>query len=172
VTGDLAPLEALPDGQLVAEVLAVLQISKSTGYKYLGELQIKPQTHRAKAWLSAAEVELLTTYARHRGARLSAAEALAAVGRGALVVSPSAALPEPSEASADSADDDREQLETLALQLRALGDAVELGAPLTTRQVRLLLGARPGSDRITRAGIEARKLGYNLWQLSRAKGKG
>jgi len=173
VPNELAPLEALPDGQLVAEVLESLGISKSTAYKYLGELQIKPQTHRAKAWLSGDEVELLTAYARHRGARLSAAEALAAVGRGTLVVSrPAAAVPEPSEASADSADDDREQLETLALQLQALGAAVELGAPLTTRQVRLLLGARPGGDRVTRAGIEARKLGYNLWQLSRAKGKG
>jgi len=87
VASDLTPLEALPDGQLVAEVLEALGISKSTAYKYLGELQIKPQPHRAKAWLSGAEVELLTAYARHRGARLSAAEALAAVGRGALVVS-------------------------------------------------------------------------------------
>ena len=86
-------------------------------------------------------------------------------------MSPSAAAFEPSEATADSADDDLEELERLALQLRALGDAVELGAPLTTRQARLLLGARPGGDRVTRAGIEARKLGYNLWRLSRAKGK-
>lgn len=117
-------------------------------------------------------MELVTSYARHRGAYLSAAEALAAVGRGALVVTPPAAPPKPSEATADSADDDREQLETLALQLQALGAAVDLGAPLTTRQVRLLLGARPGGDRDTRAGIEARKLGYNLWRLSRAKGKG
>ncbi len=53
----------------------------------------------------------------------------------------------------------------MALQLQALGDAVELGALLTTRQVRLLLGARPGGDHITRAGIEARKLGYNLWRV-------
>ena len=169
---ELAPLEALPDGQQVAEVHEALGLSKSTLYKYAGELAIKPQTHRGKAWLSGAEVELLTAYARHRGARLSAAEALAAVGRGALVVTPPAAPPKPSEATAVSADDDREQLETLALQLQALGDAVELGAPLTTRQVRLLLGARPGGDRVTRAGIAARKLGYNLWQLSRAKGKG
>ena len=36
--------------------------------------------------------------------------------------------------------------------LQALGDAVELGAPLTTRQVCLLLAARPGGDRVTRAG--------------------
>ena len=36
-----------------------------------------------------------------------------------------------------------EQLETLALQLQALSAAMELGAPLSTRQVRLLLGARP-----------------------------
>ena len=36
--------------------------------------------------------------------------------------------------------------------LQALGDAVELGAPLKTRQVCLLLAARPGGDRVTRAG--------------------
>ncbi len=52
-----------------------------------------------------------------------------------------------------------EQLETLALQLQALGAAVELGA-------------RPGGDRVTRPGIEARKLGHNPCRLSRAKGKG
>jgi hypothetical protein len=168
VSDDLAPLEALPDGQLVAEVLEALQISKSMAYKYLGELQIKPQTHRAKAWLSGAEVELLTAYARHPGARLSAAEALAAVGRGALVVSPAATLPELYEPTPEAADDDREQLEVLALQLQALGAAQELGAPLTSRQARLLLGARHGDDWVTRAGIEAQRLGYNLWQLRRA----
>ena len=108
VPDELAPLEALPDGQQVAEVLEALGLSKSTLYKYAGELAIKPQAHRGKAWLSGAEVELLTAYARHRGARLSAAEALAAVGRGALVVSPAVAPLEPSEAAADSADDDRE----------------------------------------------------------------
>jgi hypothetical protein len=31
---------------------------------------------------------------------------------------------------------------------------------------------RLGGDRDTPSGIEARMLGYNLWQLSRAKGKG
>lgn len=170
MTGDLAPLDAMPDGQLVSDVQAALGVGKSTTYKYLGELQIKPETHRNKAWLSGAEVELLTSYARHRGARLSAAEALAAVGRGALVVSPPP--PQSSEMTAESADGDREQLELLALQLQALSKAVELGAPLTTRQVRLLLGARPGGDRVSRAGIEALKLGHNLWQLRSAKEKG
>jgi hypothetical protein len=56
--------------------------------------------------------------------------------------------------TAPAADDDLEQLENLDL-----GDAVELGAPLTTQQVLLLLAAIPGGDRVTRAGIEARKLG-------------
>lgn len=169
MSADQSSLAAVPDGQLVSEVLEALQISKSTAYKYAGELGIKPQTHRGKAWLSGPEVELLTAYTRHRSARLSAPEALAAVGRGALMVSPTATPSEPSEVVADSADDDREQLETLALQLQALGAAVELGAPLTTRQVRLLLGARPGGDQVTRAGIEAHKLGHNLWQLRRVK---
>lgn len=108
-------------------------------------------------------MELLSAYARHRGARLSAAEALAAVGHGALVVSPSATTPEPTEKPADSAVDDREQLQTLAMHLQGLGDAVELGAPLTNRQGRLLLGAPLGDEQVTLDGIEALKLGFNLW---------
>ena len=61
VQDELPPLEALPDGQEVAEVLEALGLKKSTLYKYAGELAIKPQTHRCEAWLSGAEVELLTT---------------------------------------------------------------------------------------------------------------
>ena len=32
-----------------------------------------------------------------------------------------------------------------------------------------ILGARPKSDRVTREEIEATRLGFNLWLLSRAK---
>ncbi|MCT0212448.1 hypothetical protein KQ307_02890 [Synechococcus sp. CS-1326] len=46
---------------------------------------------------------------------------------------------------------------------------------LTGSEVELLTaygrhrGARPVGDHVIRAGIEARKLGHNLWQLRRVK---
>jgi hypothetical protein len=73
----------------------------------------------------------------------------------------------PQVKSADSEDDAYDALELLGKRLRALRDAVELGAPLTTREVRLLLGANPGAEQVTRAGVNARRLARNLWQLSR-----
>jgi hypothetical protein len=50
-----------------------------------------------------------------------------------------------------------------------LREAVELGAPLSTKETTLLLGVRPGSDPLGRGGIEARRLGRNLWQLRKAE---
>ena len=79
------------------------------------------------------------------------------------------AAPEPK--SADSEDDAYDALELLGKRLRALRDAVELGAPLTTREVRLLLGANPGAEQVTRAGVNARRIARNLWQISRATGE-
>lgn len=60
---------------------------------------------------------------------------------------------------ADSAGDDylREAPELLALRLRALRDAMELGAPLSTAEVLLLLGASSGGERVNRAGPCLRK---------------
>lgn len=44
----------------------------------------------------------------------------------------------------------------------------DAAALLTTREVRLLLGANPGAEEVTRAGVTARRLSRNLWRLSRA----
>lgn len=45
--------------------------------------------------------------------------------------------------------------------------ALETGAPLTTAEVTLLLGARPGGPEVERGGLRARRLGRNVWKLSR-----
>jgi hypothetical protein len=50
-----------------------------------------------------------------------------------------------------------------------LRKAFELGAPLSTKETTLLLGVRPGSDPLGRGGIEARRLGRNLWQPRKAE---
>lgn len=46
--------------------------------------------------------------------------------------------------------------------------AIRTGAPLTTAEVAQLLGARPGSGVVQRAGLVARRLGRNVWRLSRS----
>jgi hypothetical protein len=45
--------------------------------------------------------------------------------------------------------------------------ALQTGAPLSTADVTQLLGARPGGPLVERAGLRARRLGRNLWKLSR-----
>ena len=51
------------------------------------------------------------------------------------------------------------------LELTAL--AIDTGAPLTTNEVSLLLGARPGSETVERGGLKARRVNRNVWKLSR-----
>ncbi|WP_409995602.1 hypothetical protein [Cyanobium sp. ATX 6F1] len=62
------------------------------------------------------------------------------------------------------------QLDSAALRQRLeLTDlAIRTGAPLSTAEVSLLLGARPGSGFVERAGLVARRLSRNVWKLSRS----
>ncbi|MEB3332277.1 MAG: hypothetical protein VKI83_07300 [Synechococcaceae cyanobacterium] len=45
--------------------------------------------------------------------------------------------------------------------------ALETGAPLSTAELSQLLGARPGGPLVERGGLRARRLGRNIWTLSR-----
>jgi len=46
--------------------------------------------------------------------------------------------------------------------------AIRTGAPLSTAEVAQLMGARPGAPVVERAGLTARRLGRNVWKLSRS----
>lgn len=159
--------------------------AKSSAYKWLGACVIRPRrevnraTGKVESWLTDEQAATLTAYADALSKGAKPSEALAVIGRGPMVAPPQVPgwrppagwepmAPEPE--SADSEDDAYDALELLGKRLRALRDAVELGAPLTTREVRLLLGANPGSEQVTRAGVSARRLARNLWQLSRSTG--
>jgi hypothetical protein len=50
--------------------------------------------------------------------------------------------------------------------------ALKTGAPLTTAEVTSLLGARPGGPVVERGGLRARRLGRNVWKLSKAEDSG
>ena len=52
------------------------------------------------------------------------------------------------------------------LELTSL--AIETGAPLSTSEVSKLLGVRPGSSRVERGGLIAKKISRNVWRLNKS----
>jgi hypothetical protein len=56
----------------------------------------------------------------------------------------------------------RQRLELVDLALRT-------SAPLSTAEVSQLMGARPGAAVVERGGLVARRLGRNVWKLSRSE---
>ena len=67
--------------------------------------------------------------------------------------------------TADNGEAERFRQLRQRLELTAL--ALETGAPLSTAEVTLLMGARPGSERVERGGLLARRISRNVWRLSR-----
>ena len=49
------------------------------------------------------------------------------------------------------------------LELTSL--AIETGAPLSTSEVSKLLGVRPGTSKVERGGLTAKKISRNVWKL-------
>ena len=62
---------------------------------------------------------------------------------------------------------DAEQLRQLRQRLELTALAINTGAPLTTAEVTLLLGARHGSEQVERGGLMARRVSRNVWRLSK-----
>ena len=179
-------VDATPSGVLVSDWIRGRGCAKSSAYKWLGILGIRPRrevnraTGKVESWLTDEQAATLTAYAEALSKGAKPSEALAVIGRGPVVAAPQVPgwmpptgwepVPPESE-SADSEDDPHADLELLSKRLQALRDAVELSAPLTTREVRLLLGVNPGSDQVSRAGVTARRLARNLWELSKTGGR-
>jgi hypothetical protein len=59
-------------------------------------------------------------------------------------------------------------LAALRQRLELVQLALQTGAPLSTVEVTQLLGARPGAPTVQRGGLTARRLGRNVWKLSRS----
>jgi hypothetical protein len=69
-------------------------------------------------------------------------------------------------------DGDAADLAGLRQRLELVQLALDTGAPLSTAEVSLLLGARPGAPVVQRGGLRARRLSRNVWKLSRAAEEG
>ena len=174
-------VEALPSGCLFSDWITRRGCAKSTAYRMRQELGVIPEKRRRGAavevWLSAGDEVLMSAYADALGRGLSTVAALEAVGmRGrvtTLVESDGAALAGPMESDGPAPEgpvesdgaDLGERLILLRRRLAALRDALELGAPLSTAEAALLLGARPGGAEVVRGRIRAVRLGRNLWTI-------
>ena len=52
-----------------------------------------------------------------------------------------------------------------AFQLTEL--AINTGAPLSTSEVSILMGAKPGKSKVERGGLLATKISRNVWKISK-----
>jgi hypothetical protein len=73
---------------------------------------------------------------------------------------------------AESDDGGTADLVALRQRLELTQLALATGAPLTTAEVTALLGARPGGSVVERGGLKARRLGRNVWKLTRLEREG
>ena len=62
---------------------------------------------------------------------------------------------------------DQLNLKNLRDRLELTELAIKTGAPLTTSEVTILMGAKPGKSKIERGGLLAIKVARNVWKLSK-----
>ena len=62
---------------------------------------------------------------------------------------------------------DQINLKKLRDRLELIELAINTGAPLTTSEVSILMGAKPGKSKIERGGLLATKIVRNVWKLSK-----
>ena len=62
---------------------------------------------------------------------------------------------------------DQINLKKLRDRLELIELAINTGAPLTTSEVSILMGAKPGKSKTERGGLLATKIARNVWKLSK-----
>ena len=62
---------------------------------------------------------------------------------------------------------DRENLRKLRDRLELTELAIKTGAPLSTSEVSILMGAKPGKSKVERGGLFASRISRNVWKLSK-----
>ena len=157
------------DGQRFSQWIETAGISRSTAFelvKLLGldlEQRKVPGSNRPVAFATAEQVQLLDAIA---GRLRDGGVTLAELRRDPRLPGVAAIVP----AAAATVPDDpglSETLPDLPLldRLQALEIAMATGAPLTTAEVRQLLGVFPGAARVTRGRVTAARIGRNQWIL-------
>ena len=151
----------------MAELTEALPVSRGSVFelvKALGIVTVKgpgPDGRGRVAWVSAPDADRLAEAAQ----RVARGEVRIADLAGGLVSQRTpqtgmAAAPAPSPDSADPG--------PFLARLEAAERAIRSGLGLTTTETAWILGVRPGSSPVTRAGITATRTGWNCWRLESA----
>jgi hypothetical protein len=151
----------------LAELTEALPVSRGSVFelvKALGIVTVKgpgPDGRGRVAWVSAPDADRLAEAAQ----RVARGEVRIADLAGGLVSQRTpqtgmAAAPAPSPDSADPG--------PFLARLEAAERAIRSGLGLTTTETAWILGVRPGSSPVTRAGITATRTGWNCWRLESA----
>ncbi len=64
---------------------------------------------------------------------------------------------------------DKENMKKLRDRLELTELAIKTGAPLSTLEVSILMGAKPGKSKVERGGLLAIKISRNVWKISKLK---
>ncbi|MCT4364316.1 MULTISPECIES: hypothetical protein [Synechococcaceae] len=96
-------------------------------------------------------------------------QALAVVGLGLMRGMGGSGLAEPVLDADFSTHEAPLSVQAIKARLESIALAIETGAPLTTQEVTVLIGARPGSAKVRRAGVVAERISRNVWQLRHSR---
>ena len=153
------------DGLRFSDWVEGAGISRSTAFelvKLLGldlEQRKVPGSHRPVLFADRNHLQVLNVYADRLRSGQTTLAALKRDPRHAAAIVPAATVPDDPGLS--------ETLPELPLldRLQAVEIAMATGAPLTTGEVKQLLGVFPGSARVTRGRVTAARTGRNQWIL-------
>jgi hypothetical protein len=96
-------------------------------------------------------------------------QALALIGLGLMRNMGGGAGSESAWVWSEGEDSGSADLASLKQRLELTELALKTGAPLSTAEVTVLLGARPGGTVVERGGLRARRLSRNVWKLNKAE---
>lgn len=161
---DLSAIVATVDGERFSDWYDRRKISRSTAFELLKILHVTPDQRRIPGsarpvlFLTGEQVDVLDVAADQLqgGKTLSWLRAASETA----IVAPAGTVPDhPGEASGIIQD------LPLLDRLTAISTAMATGAPLTTAEVRQLLGVIPGAAVVRRGRVVARRHGRNVWSL-------
>lgn len=159
--------DAVADGVRLAELVDQLPLSRGSVFelvKALGIITVKgpgPGGRGRVAWLNSTDANRLAEAA----ARVHRGEVRIADLAGGLQRQPTRQTVETMPAAVSGHSADPADPAVFLARLEAAERAIRSGLGLTTAEAAWILGVRPGSAVVTRAGITAVKTGWNCWRL-------
>jgi hypothetical protein len=158
------------DGVRLAELTEDLPVSRGSVFelvKALGIITTKgpgPDGRGRVAWVSGPDADRLAEAAQ----RVSRGEVRIADLAGGLVSQRTPPTPQTGPGAASAGSPDSADPAPFLARLEAAERAIRSGLGLTTTETAWILGVRPGSSPVTRAGITATRTGWNCWRLESA----